>query len=464
VTARHVVAADLTWSDGKLEPTLAVWVDADGRIERVGARAEAEAAAAAGAGDGTSPPLVLLRLQGVALLPGFVDAHSHAFQRALRGQGERFPGGAQPGGGAGSFWTWREAMYALVESLTPERLFDVTLQAFREMRRAGITCVGEFHYLHHSSGLDADFVGDEAVLAAGAEAGIRLVLLQTYYKTGGIGAPLQGAQRRFETASLAGYWKQFEHLSGCVDGRTQGLGVVAHSIRAVPLAELRGLLAESRRQRLPFHIHVEEQQQEIAESRAVYGKRPLELLLEQPGGLDGVTAVHCTHSRPDQLRRFVQAGGRICVCPTTEANLGDGIPPLVAVAESHRKLCLGTDSNARISMLEEMRWLEYGQRLKGERRGVLVDEGGTVASRLLAAATAGGAVSLGVAAGRVVPGAWADFVAVDLGSPLLAGAAPDDALAALWTGGTESLLLATCVGGAWDRDWERERDRDRGGR
>ena len=181
MTARHVVAADLTWSDGKLEPALAVWVDADGRIERVGARAEAEAAAAAGAGDGTSPPLVLLRLHGVALLPGFVDAHSHAFQRALRGQGERFPGGAQPGGGAGSFWTWREAMYALVESLTPERLFDVTLQAFREMRRAGITCVGEFHYLHHSSGLDADFVGDEAVLAAGVEAGIRLVLLQTYY-------------------------------------------------------------------------------------------------------------------------------------------------------------------------------------------------------------------------------------------------------------------------------------------
>lgn len=447
MTPRHVVAADLTWSDGALRPALAVWVDDQGRIDRVGPLAEATAAAADTA-DGTREPVQLLRLPGIALLPGFVDAHSHAFQRGLRGQGERFPAGA------GSFWTWREAMYGLVESLSPEKLFDLTLLAFREMRRAGITCIGEFHYLHHS-GVGADFVGDEAVLAAGAEAGIRLVLLQTYYKTGGVGAPLQGAQRRFETATLASYWKQLEHLGGRLDGRTQSLGVVGHSIRAVPLPELRGLLAESRRLRLPFHIHVEEQQQEIAECRAVYGKRPLELLLEQPGGLDGVTAVHCTHSRPDQLRRYVRLGGRVCVCPTTEGNLGDGLPPLVAVAESHRRLCLGSDSNARISLLEEMRWLEYGQRLKSEKRGVLADEAGAVAPLLLAAGTVGGAASLGVDTGRIAAGAWADFAAVDLASPLLAGAAADDVLAALIFGGTESALAGTCVGGVWDRDWTR---------
>ncbi|HXT19595.1 MAG TPA: formimidoylglutamate deiminase [Thermoanaerobaculia bacterium] len=448
MTARQVVAAELTWSDGALQPALAVWVDDDGRIGRIGPLADAAAASDSGGGEA---PIELRRLPGIALLPGFVDAHSHAFQRGLRGQGERFPSAAPPGGGAGSFWTWREAMYGLVESLRPERLFDLTLQAFREMRRAGITSVGEFHYLHHSGG-GADFVGDEAVLAAGAEAGIRLVLLQAYYKTGGIGAPLSGAQRRFETATLGGYWKQLEHLAGRLDGRTQSLGVVGHSIRAVPLAELRGLLAESRRQRLPFHIHVEEQQQEIAESRAVYGKRPLELLLEQPGGLEGVTAVHCTHSRPDQLRRFVQLGGRICVCPLTEANLGDGIPPLAAVPESHRRLALGTDSNARISLLEEMRWLEYGQRLKSETRGVLADESGAVAPLLLAAGTAGGAASLGLTAGRLAPGAWADFVAVDLASPLLAPANGDGTLAALIFGTTEKTLVATYVGGAWDRD------------
>ena len=445
MTLRHVVAADLTWSEGGLRPALAVWVDENGRIARVSSLAEATAAA--DAKDGTAPPLRLLRLAGMALLPGFVNAHSHAFQRGLRGQGERFPAGA------GSFWTWREAMYALVETLTPERLFELSLATYREMRRAGITCVGEFHYLHHSAA-GADFVGDEAVLAAAAEAGIRIVLLLAYYKTGGIGGPLTGAQRRFETASLAGYWDQMEALAGQLRG-AQTLGVVAHSIRAVPLGELRGLLAESRRQGLPFHIHVEEQQQEIAESRAVYGKRPLELLIEQPGGLDGVTAVHCTHSRPDQLRRFVHLGGRICVCPLTEANLGDGLPPLGAVAESHRRLCLGSDSNARISMLEEMRWLEYGQRLKSESRGVLADERGAVAPMLLAAGTAGGAASLGVPAGRLETGAWADFVAVDLASPLLADAAANDVLAALLLGASESLLAGTCVGGVWDRDWER---------
>src|SRR6185503_18995296 len=206
VSARRAVAAELTWVDGALQPGVAVWIDADGRIARIGAAAEATSAAAAPGGD--APPVELLLLPRVALLPGFVNAHSHAFQRALRGQGERFPGGtqpggSQPGGGAGTFWTWREAMYALVESLTPERLFDATLRAYREMRRAGITCVGEFHYLHHSAA-GPDFVGDEAVLAAAAEAGIRLVLLQAYYKTGGVGSPLQGAQRRFETTSLGG--------------------------------------------------------------------------------------------------------------------------------------------------------------------------------------------------------------------------------------------------------------------
>ncbi len=448
MTLRRVLTAELTWTEDGLQPGLAVWVDEGGRIERIGPAGDV-ADAASQRPDG-APPFELQALPGIALLPGFVNAHSHAFQRALRGQGERFPAGS------GSFWTWREAMYALVETLTPERLFDVTLQAYREMRRAGITCVGEFHYLHHSAA-GPDFVGDEAVLAAAAEANVRLVLLQAYYRTGGIGSPLQGAQRRFETTSLGAYWHQLDHLAGHLDSRTQSLGVVAHSIRAVPLPELRGLLAESRRQALPFHIHVEEQQQEIAESRAVYGKRPLELLLEQPGGLGGVTAVHCTHSRPDQLRRFAQLGGRLCVCPLTEANLGDGIPPLATVGESHRRLCLGTDSNARISMLEEMRWLEYGQRLRSGGRGVLADEQGAVAPLLLTAATAGGAAALGVASGRLMRGAWADFVAIDLGAaPLAPALAPGHGLLdGLLVGGSEEAVAATCVGGVWDRDWAR---------
>jgi formimidoylglutamate deiminase len=296
-------------------------------------------------------------------------------------------------------------------------------------------------------------VGDEAVLAAGRDAGIRLVLLAAYYKTGGVGAPLQGAQRRFATESLSEYWDQLEHLAGRLEGRTQSLGVVAHSIRAVPLQELRGLLAESRRQGLPFHLHLEEQRQEIAESKTAYGKRPLELVLEQAGGLEGVTAVHCTHSRPDQLRRYAALGGRVCVCPLTEAHLGDGIPPLSAVPELHGRLCLGSDCNARISMLEELRWLEYGQRLKTERRGVLVGRDGSVARHLLLAATEVGAAALGQVAGRLVPGAWGDLVAVDLRSPQLAGVDAEHLLDAVVLGCGEEVILNSCVGGDWLRAW-----------
>ena len=440
MTAPRVLAAELTWDGAAFAPGLGVWIDGDGRIARVAPLDGPLAAPDPERG----PPVE--RLSGVALLPGFADAHSHAFQRGMRGQGERFAAGT------GSFWTWREAMYRLVETLSPEKLFDLSLVAFREMRAAGITLVGEFHYLHHSAS-GGDFVGDEAVLAAAREAGIRLVLLEAYYKTGGIGGPLQGAQRRFETASLGAYWDQMEHLAGCLHGGTQTLGVVAHSIRAVPLPELRGLLAESRRQGLPFHLHLEEQRQEITECRATYGKRPLELLLEQAGGLEGVTAVHCTHSRPDQLRRFVELGGRVCVCPLTEANLGDGIPALAAVPESHARICLGTDSNARISMLEEMRWLEYGQRLKTESRGVLVHPEGGLARRLLDAATRVGADALGVVAGRIAPGAWADLVAVDLGSPPLAPGLGEQGLAGLLLGCGDEVIVNSCVGGEWLRPW-----------
>jgi formimidoylglutamate deiminase len=438
----QVLTAELTWTGASFEPGVEVWVDAEGHIAHVGAPTGRPPAAQLG----DAAPHEVLRLPAVAVLPGFVNTHSHAFQRGLRGLGERF------GAGAGSFWTWRDAMYSLVESLTPERLFDLSLHAFKEMRAAGITSVGEFHYLHHSAA-GGDFVGDEAVLAAGRDAGIRLVLLQAYYKTGGIGDPLQGAQRRFETESLSAYWDQLEHLAGCLDGRTQSLGVVGHSIRAVPLLELRALIAESRRQQLPFHLHLEEQRQEITECKSVHGKRPLELLLEQVGGLEGVTAVHGTHSRADQLRRFAALGGRVCVCPLTEANLGDGIPALAAAPELFGRLCLGTDSNARISMLEEMRWLEYGQRLKTESRGVLIGRDGGVAPGLLRAATEVGAASLGLVAGRLVPGAWGDLVAIDLGSPQLTGVDAEHLSDALALGCGEEAIVNSCVGGAWLRPW-----------
>ena len=199
-------------------------------------------------------------------------------------------------------------------------------------------------------------------------------------------------------------------------------------------------------------MHVEEQRREVEACLAAHGERPMALLLDALEVDAGFTAVHGTHSDPGDLARLAAAGGHLCLCPLTEANLGDGIPPLGADGLDGLSLCLGTDSNARISMLEEARWLEYGQRLAGERRGVLRAAGGEVAGRLLAAATAGGARALGVEAGEIAAGRWADLVAIDLDHPALAGAdAPDALAAALVFGAPDGAVAATCVGGRWDR-------------
>jgi formimidoylglutamate deiminase len=466
------IAAELTWTGERFETGVVVEVGDDGRIAAVRPAAPGEAAPApSGAADAarpgasaphaaapssppatgaavTPPPATAAELETLprrALLPGFVDAHSHAFQRGLRGRGERFPAGA------GSFWSWREEMYRLVGALDRDCLFELSLAAFREMRAAGITAVGEFHYLHHADPDAADWAFDEVVLAAAAAAPIRLVLLETYYARGGFGRPLEEAQRRFACASLADYWRQMDRLAGrlAADG-TQTLGAVAHSLRAVPPDDLAALHAEARRRGLPFHLHLEEQRREIEECVAATGRRPIELLLALDPGPE-TTAVHCTHSDPADLARFAAAGGHVCVCPLTEANLGDGIPPLRELVERHpaarSALCLGTDSNARIALVEEARWLEYGQRLAGERRGVLAGEDGALAPVLLDAATAGGARSLGLPAGEIAPGRWADLLLLDLDHPDLGGAGADTLLDAFLFGAGDDAVAATLLGG-----------------
>lgn len=447
----QAIAAGLTWVGGRFVPGVTVEVGDDGRFYRVGTAAGAAGAAAGASPSPTTaappPAFPAHRLPRRALLPGFVNAHSHAFQRGLRGHGESFPAGA------GSFWSWRDAMYDLVAGLDRERFRRLTVQAFREMRAAGVTTVGEFHYLHHEDADDGDYAFDAVVLAAAAEAGVRLVLLNAYYASGGFGAPLAGAQHRFVSLSPAEYWEQMDRLTELLAFETQSLGAVAHSLRAASLADVAALYAEARRRGLRFHMHVEEQRREIEESVAALGRRPLAALNDALEISPAFTAVHCTHSEPADLDRFVAAGGQVCVCPLTEANLGDGIPPLTATSAPHGRLCLGTDSNARISMLEEMRWLEYGQRLAGERRGVLRDPAtGSVAGTLLEAATAGGARALGVEAGEIAPGLWADLVAIDLDHPSLAGAEPETLAAALVFGAADGAVVATCVGGRWDRE------------
>ena len=207
---QQVIEADLTWTGARFEPGIRVSVDDDGRIVAAGLLQDA----------------TTLRLEGQALLPGFVNAHSHAFQRGLRGRGEHFPEGS------GSFWSWREAMYSDVEKLDAESLHSASLLAFSEMRAAGITSVGEFHYLHHLSPDERRYELDAVVLDAAAEAGIRIALLSAFYRTGAIGAPLRAGQRRFESRSVEEYLDAVARLKA--QNATQSFGIVSHSIRAAP--------------------------------------------------------------------------------------------------------------------------------------------------------------------------------------------------------------------------------------
>ncbi|HVT58710.1 MAG TPA: formimidoylglutamate deiminase [Thermoanaerobaculia bacterium] len=427
--AGEVVEADWTWTGERFEAGWQLRLDREGRIAEAGR---------------LGLPATQ-RLPRRALLPGMVSAHSHAFQRGLRGRGESFPEGA------GSFWTWREAMYELVGRLGAGELERLCLQTFRELRAAGVTAVGEFHYLHHE-GAGRDYALDARVLAAAAAAGIRIVLLNTYYRTGGLGQPLEGAQRRFESPSPGPFWEQMDRLAGQLAGLEQSLGAAVHSLRAATPGELAEIYGEARRRGLVVHLHLEEQRREVDEALAFYGRRPLEHLLAVLPSAAGLTAVHCTHSAPQDLERFLAAGGAVCVCPLTEANLGDGIPDLSLLAPRFgERLCLGTDSNARISLLEEMRWLEYGQRLRREARGALRDAAGRVAAQLLQAATAGGARALGLPCGRLAPGCWADLIALDLDLPSLAGWEPDTLLESLIFGAGDEAIAATAVAGIWQQ-------------
>jgi formimidoylglutamate deiminase len=422
---RLLVEADLTWTDSAFERGLQVLIEPDGRVGSVGA--------------GLGRPDVALA--GRALLPGMVNAHSHAFQRGLRGLGERYSRGP------GSFWTWREGMYGLACSMDEQTMYDLSRQAYREMLEAGITAVGEFHYLHHGA-TGRGFALDEPVLRAAAEAGIRIVLLECLYRGGGVGGPLQEAQRRF-SCTPGELWAQLDRLAAMLDWHTQALGVAAHSIRAVAPDEIADLHAEAARRGMVFHMHVEEQRREIEDCVAALGEPPM-AVLNRGLRVDGrFTAVHCTHTAPADADAFGAAGGNACICPLTEAALGDGIPDLRRLRSAGASICLGTDSNGRIDLVEEMRWLEYAQRLKLEQRGVLTDEDGRSAAALLRAATLGGARSLGLCSGRIAPGHDADFLTLDLSAPCLGGWTDQTLLESFVFGGGEEAIAGVCVGGSW---------------
>jgi formiminoglutamate deiminase len=347
------------------------------------------------------------RLPGL-VLPGFANAHSHAFHRALRGRTH---------GGRGSFWTWRERMYAVAAELDPDSYFALARAVYAEMALAGITAVGEFHYLHHAP--DGEAYADpnamgHALIAAAAAAGIRITLLDTLYLTSTVdGRPLEGVQRRFGDGDPE-RWQQ--RVAGLTAAPHAKIGAAIHSVRAVAAHHLSGLAASR-----PLHVHLSEQVAENEACKAAYGCTPTELL-DRHGVLGPhTTAVHATHLTDHDVKTLGGTGTGICLCPTTERDLADGIGRARDLADAGSPLSLGSDSHAVIDMFEEIRGTEMNERLATRRRGRFTT------AELIGAATAHR--SLGwTDAGTIAPGHRADLVCVRLDSVRTSGCDPAQAV------------------------------------
>ena len=380
-------------------------------------------------------------LPGLALLPGFVNAHSHVFQRALRGYTHR------PLSSQDTFWTWRRAMYAEAQRLNPDFLYEGALMTYREMLAAGYTSVGEFHYVHHQPGgqpyADPN-VMSEAVLQAGRDTGIRVVLLMTAYAQSGFNQPPEEGQRRFCDATVDAYLARVEAL------RITGvpIGVAPHSVRAVPEDWFREIADYSLIHQLPLHVHADEQRAEIEQCQATYGCTPIELL-ERFGVLGAMTTiVHATHANATEIALLARHGCTVCICPTTEGDLGDGIAPYVELLAAQIPLAIGSDSNTRLDPIEELRWAEYSARMRYQRRRVLVvDELASPGPLLLEYGGRRGAIALGLETGVIAPGMLADFVAADLNHPSLAGWNAQDFLDVLFFGASSEVISQTWVQG-----------------
>lgn len=457
---------ELTWVDGRFRRDVAVVVDdGTGRIVRVeGPNGDRSGGAGDRRGDdgaGEGPSGDVVALPGRALIPGFVNGHSHAFQRLARGRTQTRPAGRD----ASDFWSWREAMYGMALSLSAEDVYHVSRFAFLEMMRTGITAVGEFHYLHHQP--DGGVYADPnelalRVIAAAEDVGMRITLLNVCYATGGIGEPLGERQRRFRASSLDEYLERTARLHQRVGSPGSGpgsaaslvsVGVAPHSIRAVPRSWLPELREWATERDLPIHMHVSERPAEVEASLRAHGLRPVELLAED-GILDHrFTAVHATHLSDAEVRLLADSGATVCACPTTERDLGDGLLRGLDLLESRVPISLGTDSHTSLDFLEEMRLVEYHERLQRLERVVLTDGARTdgerhqVAPVLLDMATTAGARSLRLDAGRLAPGALADMVALDLTHHSLAGWTDDTLAATVTLSATPDIVCDVWVGG-----------------
>jgi formimidoylglutamate deiminase len=490
---------DLLYTGGRFESGLALVSDRAGRITYL-TRDDDESLAAAR----------VVRLTGRALLPGLVNAHSHAFQRVIRGRTERRSATHD------SFWTWREMMYQAATRLSPDDLYDASRMAFLEMAASGICAVGEFHYLHHTP--EGTRYADENELAkqvvrAARDVGLRIALLRVAYARAGWNTPPNARQSRFIERDAQAFLKQTETLknefaretSNGVDVRVEvdaggagasvaemsgaWVGVAPHSVRAVPLDYLREVHAFAAEHDMPVHMHVAEQPAEVAACLEEHGRTPVRLLAKE-GVLDArFTAVHAVHITQEEARLLAAARAQVCACPTTERNLGDGIIPADLLLGAGVRISLGTDSHTQIDLLEDARELEYHLRLQKLERAVLApdasaharttgderapreddmetDSLAALAARLFECATTNGAASIGAPCndsinkrdgsssssginreGAFEVGGRADFFTVNLDDLSIAGAGTNDLLPAILFSLARTAVRDTVVGG-----------------
>ncbi|GIJ19890.1 formimidoylglutamate deiminase [Micromonospora lutea] len=371
-----------------------------------------------------------VRLPGLTL-PGLANAHSHAFHRALRGRTHS---------GRGDFWSWRDQMYAVAARLDPDSYLALARAVYAEMALSGVTCVGEFHYLHHGPGgsryADPNAMG-AALVEAAAQAGVRLTLLDTCYLTASVdGRPLVGPQQRFGDGDALRWAERLDAFTP--DGGHARLGAAIHSVRAVPAEQLATVAGWARRRDAPLHVHLSEQPAENDACRAVHGCTPTRLLADHGVLGRATTAVHATHPTSADVGLLGESRTGVCLCPTTERDLADGIGPVRRMADAGIPLSLGSDSHAVIDLFEEARAVELDERLRTRRRGHF-----TPAELLAAASTAGHAALGWTDAGRIAVGDRADLVTVRLDSVRTAGVIP----AGVWFAASAADVAQVVVDG-----------------
>jgi formimidoylglutamate deiminase len=388
---------------------------------------------------------------GGVVVPGMPNAHSHAFQRAMAGDTEYRLSTRD------SFWTWRQSMYSLANRLEPEQLELIATQLYVEMLKAGYTSVAEFHYLHRQRNGQA-YAGAnplwEAVQSAAVTAGIGFTFLPTLYQSsdfGGVALKAEQARFAFDTnAFVRAVESQLRTDRAAAPLRRTG--VAFHSLRAVPLAELQRATAALRalEATLPLHIHIAEQQLEVESCLRQTAKRPIELLMETGLVDDRWCLVHATHANPKEIKSIAASGAAVCLSISTEANLGDGFFDAVRYLRHDGRLCVGSDSQSTVSPAEELRWLEYQQRLRKRRRGILAHAGEShVGSVLWRDAARAGAQALGQPVGSIEVGRRADWLVLDASHASLAGGATDTILDRLLFAGGEKAIRDVMVAGRW---------------